>query len=78
MGSEKTLAAFSEGSYRTGLACLMCSKSNELKLTVWKMTVDLIHGLLQRNSSRKDKCKTTEPVGATVEDGDGAFLGWLL
>lgn len=56
----------------------MCSKSNELKLTVWKMTVDLIHGLLQRNSSRKDKCKTTEPVGATVEDGDGAFLGWLL
>lgn len=41
------------------------------------MTVDLTHCLLQEISHRKDKCKTAEPVGATVEDGDGGFLGWL-
>lgn len=42
------------------------------------MTVDLTHFLLQKISHRKDKCRTAEPVRATVEDGDGAFLGWLL
>lgn len=72
LGSEKTLLAVSEGRDRTGLACHTCLPSNELKLAVISLENDSRLNPLPTSEKqpRKDKCKTAEPIGATMEDGD--------